>query len=39
MMSTVEWYAHAIHCGSPLSEPDLAGIFQMYIFVSPELNK
>lgn len=38
-MSTVEWYAHAIQCESPLSGLDLSGIFQTYIFVSPELNK
>lgn len=38
-MSTVEWYAHAIQCESPLSGLDLSGIFQTYVFVSPELNK
>lgn len=38
-MSTVEWYAHAIQCESPLPGLDLSGIFQTYIVVSPELNK
>lgn len=38
-MSTIEWYAHAMQCASPLSGLDLSGIFQTYLFVSPKWNK